>query len=90
MSVPPQQGARGDDRAHLAELAAGQHPGQRSQDRPVGPGQPRSLDLPLEHGNLMTQDEDLGVLGVVGAGQQGEPAEHPEHHQVSESQQHRY
>ncbi len=85
VGVPAQQGTRGDDQAQLAELAAGQQPGQRSQDRPVGPGQPRGLHLALEHGDLMTQDEDLGVLGAVGTGQQGEPAEHAEHHQVSES-----
>jgi hypothetical protein len=85
VGVPAQEGARGDDQAQLAELAAGQQPGQRGHDRPVGPGQPRGLDLALEHGDLMAQDEDLGVLGAVGAGQQGEPAEHAEHHQVSES-----
>ena len=63
----------------------GQQPGQRGQDRPVGPGQPRRLDLPLEHGDLMTQDQDLGVLGAVGAGEQGKPAEHAQHRQVGES-----
>jgi len=74
-----------NDPVQLAELAAGQQPGQRGQDRPVGPGQPRGLDLPLEHGDLMAQDEDLGVLRGVGASQQGKPAEHAEHYQVSES-----
>ena len=34
---------------------------------------------------LVTQDEDLGVLGAVGAGGQGKPAEYPEHRQVGES-----
>jgi hypothetical protein len=34
----------------------------------------------VEHGNLVAQDEDLGVLGAVGAGQrQRKPAEHAEH-----------
>jgi hypothetical protein len=83
--VPPQEGARGDDQAQLAELAAGQQAGRRGHDCPVGPGQPWGLDLALEHGDLMAHDEDLGVLGAVGAGQQSEPAEHAEHHQVSES-----
>jgi hypothetical protein len=62
---------RGDDQAQLAELGAGQQPGQRGQHRPVGPQQPRVLDLALEHGQLMAQDEDFGVLGAVGAGEQG-------------------
>jgi len=83
--VPAQDGARRDDQAQLAELAAGQQPGQRGQDRPVGPGQPGSLNLVLENGDLVPQDQDLGVLGVIGPGQQGEPAEHAEHRQVGES-----
>ena len=85
VGVPAQQGARGDDQAQLAEMAAGQQPGQRGQDRPVGPGQPRCPDLALEHGDLVAQDEDLGVLGAVGAGEQGEPAEYAEHRQIGES-----
>jgi hypothetical protein len=68
----------------IRRLAAGQQPGQRGQDRPVGPGQPWSLHLALEHSDLMAQDQDLGVLGGVRAGQQGEPAEHAEYHQVCE------
>jgi len=83
--VPAQQGARGDDQAQVAEVAAGQQAGQRGQDRAVSPGQSRGFDLALEHGDLMAQDQDLGVLGAVGAGEQGKPAEHAEHHQVCES-----
>jgi hypothetical protein len=83
--VPAQQSPRGDDQAQLAELAAGQQPGQRGQDRPVGPGQPRGLDLALEHGDLVPQDQDLRVLGAVGPGEQSNPAEHAQHHQVGES-----
>jgi hypothetical protein len=41
--------------------------------------------LALEHGDLVAQDEDLGVLGPVGLGEQGEPAEHAQHRQVGES-----
>ena len=83
--MPAQQGPRGDDQAQLAELAAGQQPGQRGQDRPVGPRQLRRLDLALEHGDLVAKDEDLSVLGAVGAGEQSEPAEYPEHQEVDES-----
>jgi hypothetical protein len=86
VGVPAQQSARGDDQAQLAELAPGQQPGQRGQHRPVGPRQPRVLDLPLEHSDLVPQDQDLGVLGSVGAGEQGKPAEHTQHRQVGESQ----
>jgi hypothetical protein len=85
VGVPAQQGPRGHDQAQPAELAAWQPPGQRGQDRPVGPRQPRGLDLPLEHSDLMPQNKDLGILGAVGPGEQGKPAEHAQHRQVSES-----
>jgi hypothetical protein len=83
--VPAQQGPRRDDQPQLAELAAGQQPGQRGQHRPVSPRQPRCLDLALEHGDLAAQDEDLRVLGAVGPCEQGQPAEHAQHRQVGES-----
>ena len=41
--VPAKQGPRGDDQAKLADLTARQQTGQRSQDRPVSPGQPGVL-----------------------------------------------
>jgi hypothetical protein len=67
VGVPTQEGGRGGDQVPLAELAAGQQPGQRGHDRLVGPGRPWGLDLALEDGDLMAQYEDLGVLGAVGA-----------------------
>ena len=83
--MPAQQGPRRDNQLELAEPGTGQQPGQRGQDRPVGPRQPRCLDLALKHGDLMAQDEDLDVLVLAGAGEQGKPAEHPQHRQVGES-----
>lgn len=58
---------------------------KRGQDRPVGPGQPRRLDLALEDGNLVTQEQDLGIFGPIAAGEKGEPAEDVEHRQISDS-----
>ena len=85
VGVPAQQGPRGDDQLQLAELPAGQQPGQCSKHRPVGPRQPRGLDLPLEDGDLVAQNQDLGILGPIGPGEQGEPAEHAQHRKVGES-----
>jgi hypothetical protein len=65
VGVPAQQGPRGDDQPQLAELAARQQSGQRGQDRPVGPRQPRRLDLTLEDSDLMAQNQHLGILGPV-------------------------
>jgi hypothetical protein len=59
--------------------------GQGGRDRSIGPGQPRILDLALEHRDLVTQDQDFHVPGAVGAGEQGEPAEDPENCEVGES-----
>jgi len=39
----------------------------------------------LEYGELVAQDEDLGIFGAVGAGEQGKPAEHAEHRLASQS-----
>jgi hypothetical protein len=39
----------------------------------------------LEHGDLVAQDEDLGVLSTIGPGEQGELAEYLEHREISES-----
>lgn len=36
------------------------------------------LDLPLQHGDLMAQDQDLLVLRAFRSREQGQPAEHPE------------
>jgi hypothetical protein len=46
-------------------MAAGQQPGQRGQDRAGGPRQPWCPGLPLGHGELVAQQEDLGLLGPV-------------------------
>jgi hypothetical protein len=54
--------------ASWSDLAARQQPGKRGQRRPVRPGQSGGVDLPLEHGDLMAQDQDLGVLGSIGRG----------------------
>ena len=42
-----------------------QRPGQRGQDRAASPRQHRLADLALQDGDLMTQDEGLGVLSAV-------------------------
>jgi hypothetical protein len=85
VGVPAQQGPRGADQAQLAEVPSRQQPCQRGQDRAVGPGQPRHPDPALQDGDLVAQDEDLGVLGAVGPGDQGKPAEDAQHRQISQS-----
>jgi hypothetical protein len=58
--VPAQHRGRGDDPMQSHSLA--QQPGQRREHRSVGPRQPRSAHLATEHGNLVTEHQDLRVL----------------------------
>ena len=41
----------------------------------IGPGHPRAGCAPLEHGELVAQDQDLDVLGGVGSSAQHDPAQ---------------
>lgn len=41
---------------------AGDQPGQRGWDRAVGPGGSGRVDVALEHGDRVAQDQNLGVL----------------------------
>jgi len=41
--------------------------------------------LALENGDLVTQEQDLRILGAIGAGEQREPAEHAQRCLVGES-----
>jgi hypothetical protein len=63
-------------------------PGQRGQDRPVGPVRLRPGDRTPEHRYLMTEHHDLRVLSLLAAAQQNQPAEHPDHDQVQQSGRH--
>jgi len=63
--MPAQQGARRDDQAKLAAVPVREQPGQSTDDRTVGPRQPRRAGVALEHGELVAQDQDLGVLGQI-------------------------
>jgi hypothetical protein len=46
-----------------------QQPGQRRQDRPVGPVWLAPGDLTPEHRDLMAEHHDLGILGRLAAAQ---------------------
>jgi hypothetical protein len=63
--VPAQHGAWRDDQEQLAALLVRDQPGQRGWDRAVGPGGSGCFDEALEHGDLVAQDQNLGVFGQV-------------------------
>jgi hypothetical protein len=86
-AVPAQQ------RLGLHEEARPASPRQRaadrSQQRPIGGLQPGSWNLAAEHGELVTQDKDLKILGGVTAGELGEELDVAAQCQVGKSWQHR-
>jgi hypothetical protein len=81
--VPGQQRARRDQA--MAPQPGGQQPGQRGQDRPVGPVQPRPGDLTAQNRDLVAEDQDLGVLRRPASAQQEQPAKYPDDGEVQES-----
>lgn len=71
-SVPADHGGGLDDQHDAVEPATVEGTRQHAQDRPVRRGEPRSLNLPLEHEDLMAKREDLGVTLVTGHEEQPE------------------
>jgi hypothetical protein len=67
-----QQGV-GCDEA-MGSTLLGQDPAQRREDGPIRPGGTRSGDLSVQHRDLVSQHQQLGVLGCLLAGEQCEPA----------------
>jgi hypothetical protein len=66
----------------------GQQPGQGGKHGTVSPAWSRPGDLTPQHRDLVTQDQDLCILGGVTARQQDQPAEHPDHGQVDQTDPH--
>lgn len=64
-AVPGQQRARCDE--PVGPQHRGQQPGQRRQDRPVGPVRPGPGDLTAQERDFVTENQDLCVLGRLAA-----------------------
>jgi hypothetical protein len=74
--------------SRCARSAAGSTPGQRGQDRPVGPVQLPPSDPTPEYRDLMTEHNDLRVLGRLAAAQQDQPPENPDHDKIQQTDRH--
>ncbi len=61
--MPPEEGRRSDEEGDPA--VARDHPTRRREEDPVDGPEPRWAARPLEHSELVTEDEDLEVLGSV-------------------------
>jgi hypothetical protein len=66
--MPAQQGLGLDEEAR--PVSPGQDAADRSEQRPVGRIEPGSFGLAAQHGQLVTERQDLQVLGGIAAGQQ--------------------
>ena len=77
----------------VAGSRRGQHPAPQAlragaSRSAVDPAQPRAQVVSAQHGDFVTQDQDLDVLGCVGSGEQPQPAQHAGEQQVRESEGH--
>ena len=84
--MPAQQGLGLDEEAR--PVSPGQDAADRSEQRPVGRFEPGACDLAAEHGELVTQHQNLQVLGAIASGQQGEQPDRPAQRQVGDLRQH--
>ncbi len=90
VTVPTQHRVRPHQQPRPAQCTARQPVQQRRQQCPVRSGEPhpRPGQLALQHGDLMPQHQNLGVLLPIGHREQAEGSEGVRHGQVGQSQQH--
>jgi hypothetical protein len=84
--MPAQQRLRRHE--SMAAALRGEQPGQRREHSAVRPAGAGPGDLSAQDRDLVSQHEDLGVLGRLLAGQQREPADELAEDQVEQSQRH--
>lgn len=86
LSMPAQQRRRRHE--STPPTPSREQPGQRREHRTVRPEGAWPSDLSAQDHDLVSQHENLGVLGRLLAGQQREPAEEPAENEVEESEHH--
>ena len=69
-SVPADHRGGFDDQHHAVETATVERTRKHRKDGPIGGCESGSLDLSLQHEDLMTKSQDLGVSLVTGHQQQ--------------------
>ena len=87
LAVPGQQRPRRDE--PVGTQHGRKQPGQCRQDRPVGPVRLGPGDLTAEHRDLMTEHQDLRVLGRLAAPKQNQPGKNPDRDQVEQAKRHK-
>ncbi len=64
--MPAQHGLGANNEKRCPLAGAFHRRGENSEDRPVRVGELGSVDLALEHEDLMAEGENLGVAGIAG------------------------
>jgi hypothetical protein len=85
-AMPAQDSAGGYQLVRLQPWR--QEPDQRGEERPVGPVQPGPRMCPAQHGDLMPQHQQLGVLGSRRPAEQDQPAAEPDEDEIEQTQRH--
>jgi hypothetical protein len=85
VGVPAQQGSGGDE--PQPPQIRGQQSAQGAEEGAVDPRSATGVDcvVSAQHGDLVTEDQDLDVFGCVGSGEQRQPTQHAGEQQVGES-----
>ena len=85
-AVPPQDCAGGNQPVY--PQPCWQEPDQRSEDRAVGPVEPGPRLGAAQHGDLVPQHEQLGVLGGRAPADQDQPAAEPDEDEIEQAERH--
>ena len=86
LGVPAQQGSRGDE-PNPAQRG-GEQSAQRAEDGAVDPVHRRVGVASTQDGDLVTEHQDLDVLGCIRASEQRQPAQQTGEEQIGESEGH--
>ncbi|MFN0092686.1 MAG: hypothetical protein ACKVWR_20825 [Acidimicrobiales bacterium] len=80
-AVPSQHGGGLNDQEHPSELLSIEHLGQYAQHRTVAVIKDRLGDLTLQHEQLVTQRQDLGIAPIAARQQQTNTSQHQPHNE---------
>ena len=80
--MPAQQRSR----RHQSQLAqwGREQLAQCAEHGAIKPGHARARVVSAQHGDFVTEHEDLDVFRCIGAGEQCQPAQHASEHQIGE------
>jgi hypothetical protein len=87
-ALMPTQDRRASHRKHHRPAAPRDKPGQGRQPDPVSRLVPGTRNLTAQHSVLVTQDEQLNLLGEVAPREHDHQASQPAHHHVHQGEHH--